>query len=143
MLSGNYVDLTVWSVAECSVALISAHIPSLQFLFTQFVKKMKLPTTPINGRQLDSDETDLVTERGIARQDGASQRLYFERPTFGFNETPDQYGWSVYAKKYGLSDEEVELEHSNTTAHRIYVSKTIDICSSQSDKDSRPGVERM
>ncbi|MCJ1449715.1 hypothetical protein MMC28_000043 [Mycoblastus sanguinarius] len=111
----NYFDLSAWSIAEVSVALISAHIPSLQFLFTRFVKNIKRRSTrsSSHGTRAGRHDTHSIIKRGVARQDGGFQRLEDERSALGLNRIHDQYGVSAYSQDYSASDNEFELERSN------------------------------
>lgn len=139
------MDLTEWSIAECSVALISAHIPSLQYLFTRFVKQLQQSSTKsvMHGGQLSSDGTRLVTKRGITRHDGGFQRLEGSRIALGFNQTPHQYRVSASRKNHAVSADDLELDDSNTRVPQIHVSKRIDVVSSQSGGDGSFGVEHV
>lgn len=128
-LSGNFVDLTMWSIAECSVALISAHVPSLHFLFTRFVKKFKRQTTSNtkNSTVLDTDQAGSIQKHGLSRQDSSFHRLPDEQAGPGFTDDFDQYGVSACAMKYGGKDEEIELESPHARPSRIHVSQRIDV----------------
>ena len=141
--SGNYVDLTAWSIAECSVALISAHIPALQFLFTLLVKKAK--RTAINskrtGTQLDGDKSDLVANR--KHPDGSFRRLVDDRDTLGFKSLPDQYGALAYSNKQSSGNDEYELEPADHIASRIHVSRRIDVISSEHESQDRSSLEHV
>ena len=139
------MDLTEWSIAECSVALISAHIPSLQFLFTRFVKELQQSNTKavVDGGQVSSDGTRLITKRGITRHDGGFQRLEGSRTALGLNQTPHQYRVSASTKNHAVAADDLELDYTNTGAPQIHVSKRIDVVSSQSRGDGSFGVEHV
>ena len=133
------MDISEWSIAECSVALISAHIPSLQFLFTRFVKELQQSNTKavMDSGQLSSDGTRLVTKRG------GFQRLEGSRIALGFNQTLHQYRVSASTKNHAVAADDLELHHSNTRAPQIHVSKRVDVVSSQSRGDGSFGVEHV
>lgn len=139
------MDLTEWSIAECSVALISAHIPSLQFLFTRFVKEIQQSNTKavIDRGQLSSDGTRLVTKRGITRHDDGFQRLDGSRTALGFNQTPHQYRVSASNQNYAVTADDLELDHCNTRVPQIHVSKRVDVVSSETRGDGNFGVEHV
>lgn len=97
----------------------------------------------MDGTHPGSDETHLVTKRGIARQDGRFQRLKGDQAVLGFNQVPDQYGVFAGTREYGVSDDAFELEPSDTMASRIHVSQRIDIVSSHNSRDDRLGAEHV
>lgn len=96
-----------------------------------------------NAVQLDSDETDLVSDRIQVRDEGVFQRLQSERSGRGLRELPDQYGAFAYTRKHGTSDDGIELDSAVDMTARIHVSKTIDVVSSKNEGGEMLSVEHV
>ena len=97
----------------------------------------------MDNTQLSSDGTQLVTKRGIRRHDGGFQRLGGSGTALAFNQIPQHYQVSASTKNHAVTADDIELDHSNTRAPQIHVSRRIDVVSSQKSDDGSLGVERV
>ena len=70
----------------------------------------------MDGGQLSSDGTRLVTKRGVNRHDGGFQRLEGSRTALGFNQIPHQYRVSASTRNHAVAADDLELDHSNIRA---------------------------
>ncbi|CAD6592673.1 MAG: hypothetical protein ASARMPRED_006620 [Alectoria sarmentosa] len=141
----DFANFAIWSFVECSIALISACVPSLQFLFVRIINALNGLATPheLTHRTKSSGQnTDTTTKQGLAHQGGSFARLKDERANSGFARAQNRYEVSAY-KKYGVMGEEMELESQKPAAAetaQILVSKSVDVVSRAGSEEPKVRV---
>lgn len=134
--------MVIWSVTECSVALISAAVPSLQFLCLRVINALSGNNLPrkLTYRTKSSRPTvNNSTEQSLAPEHGSFARLNDEVPSLGFTGARNNYEVSAF-KKYGAKDGDIELEAQKPVTDeraRIMVSRSVDVVSSVGSEGPR------
>ena len=134
--------MAIWSIAECSVALISAAVPSLQFLSLRVINALSGNTLPRKHTHRTKSGRPTVnnsTEQSIAPEFGSFARLNDERPSLEFTGARNGYEVSA-SKKYGAMGGDIELEAQKPVTDetaRIVVSRSVDVVSSVGSEGPR------
>ncbi|KAL2040958.1 hypothetical protein N7G274_006416 [Stereocaulon virgatum] len=139
----NLANLAIWSIAECSVALISASVPSLQFLFNRVVGRCATPRNSTAGARYGSHKEGPGAPIGVVKRSGSFTRLRIERVDLGFSRIPDNYEVAAY-RKGNSNSEGMELRTSKGPLQpHILVSRSVDVVSHQVVEASAQGVEHV
>ena len=136
--------MAIWSIVECNVALISACVPSLQFLFLRAINAvpgLALPRLYTTRTKSGSRSIDASTKQGLPHQSGSFARLKDDLPNLGFAGPQNSYEVSAF-KKYGVVGEEIELGSQKPASEpaQIMVSRSVDVVSCADDEEQRVGA---